>query len=197
MAMMTSLSANAGVVDQAVRRTIAAQEATAKAAMAARSAQRAEEVRRSVEVAKAAQRSETAAKDAAMVRYNGQKLADLAKPKAPRIIANDVGAGVRKNAINGKVGEALVRGEVYAQGGRIVATQPTAKIGSLTRRPDYVAIFGGQATAIEVKTGGAVKTANQVRFDAQMATDGALFRGKNAGTLHNQVQTMNTATWHK
>ncbi len=98
---------------------------------------------------------------------------------------------VVRNAAKGKVAERTVEAMLRLKGYRIVGRHVTAKTSKGIRFVDYIVEKGGEYTAIEVKSGGAVRNLAQLEKDEAMESGGA-FIGNNGGTLRGETLKLKT-----
>jgi len=108
--------------------------------------------------------------------------------------------GVQANRAAGLAGEAAVAREAAAKGITIVGSQVAARTSQGLRVIDHlVQQADGSLVALEVKTGGGVRTAAQLAKDAAMETEGATLVGKNAPDalrgLTVQIPTTEVRPW--
>lgn len=90
-------------------------------------------------------------------------------------------AQVLLNRAAGKEAEAIVARQLEAEGYRIVGSQVGARTSQGLRFIDHLVQDPvGNLIAIEVKSGGGVRTGLQIAKDSEMATRGAVLVGKNA-----------------
>jgi hypothetical protein len=87
------------------------------------------------------------------------------------------------NAAKGAIGEAQVLVKFAADGVEVVGTEVSAKLASEGRRVIDILVKVGDEVAVEVKTGGARRSATQIAKDAETLSNGATLVGKNAGEL--------------
>lgn len=105
----------------------------------------------------------------------------------PRVIPPQIA----RNAFKGGVAERMIEATLRLKGYKIIGRHVTAKTSKGIRYVDYVVERGGQYTAIEVKSGNALRNAGQLAKDAAMETEGAVL-GNNAGSLQGQVMKLKT-----
>jgi RHS repeat-associated protein len=105
----------------------------------------------------------------------------------PRVIPPQIA----RNALKGGVAERMIEATLRLKGYKIIGRHVTAKTSKGVRYVDYVVERGGQYTAIEVKSGNAIRDAGQLAKDAAMETEGAVL-GNNAGSLQGQVMKLKT-----
>ncbi|MFA4436713.1 hypothetical protein P2B10_21270, partial [Xanthomonas perforans] len=108
--------------------------------------------------------------------------------------AGITGTGVGANRLYGQAAERLAAKELIAEGNKILGSQVAARTSQGLRVIDHlVETPAGQVTAIEVKYGGAARSASQLAKDGEMATKGAVIVGKNApAQLQGQRMVIDT-----
>ncbi|WP_151421700.1 RHS repeat-associated core domain-containing protein [Xanthomonas citri] len=108
--------------------------------------------------------------------------------------AGITGTGVGANRLYGQAAERLAAKELIAEGNKILGSQVTARTSQGLRVIDHlVETPAGQVTAVEVKYGGAARSASQLAKDGEMATKGAVIVGKNAPSqLQGQRMVIDT-----
>ncbi len=108
--------------------------------------------------------------------------------------AGITGTGVGANRLYGQAAERLAAKELIAEGNKILGSQVAARTSQGLRVIDHlVETPAGQVTAIEVKYGGAGRSASQLAKDGEMATKGAVIVGKNApAQLQGQRMVIDT-----
>nr|WP_323134523.1 RHS repeat-associated core domain-containing protein [Xanthomonas campestris] len=108
--------------------------------------------------------------------------------------AGITGTGVGANRLYGQAAERLAAKELIAEGNKILGSQVTVRTSQGLRVLDHlVETPAGQVTAVEVKYGGAVRSASQLAKDGEMAAKGAVIVGKNApAQLQGQRMVIDT-----
>ena len=90
-------------------------------------------------------------------------------------------AGITANRARGLAAEAKVALQITQDGGTILGSHVAARTSLGLRIIDHlVQQADGSMVAIEVKSGGGVRSAVQLAKDEEMATEGATLVGKNA-----------------
>jgi RHS repeat-associated protein len=85
------------------------------------------------------------------------------------------------NQAAGKAAEARAAVDLVAEGSKILGSQVSVRTSAGRRVVDHlIQTRSGQIVAIEVKSGGAVRSARQLAKDRAMATEGGVVIGKNA-----------------
>jgi len=88
---------------------------------------------------------------------------------------------LKANAAQGKAAEKAIEGAVKAEGREVLGTQVGVKTEQGLRRVDIVTKdAAGNLANVEVKSGDAVRSATQTAKDAEIATKGGTYVGKNA-----------------
>jgi RHS repeat-associated protein len=105
--------------------------------------------------------------------------------------ASPLAVQIGRNALKGALGEKTVSAMLRLRGFRVVGGQVTVRTSKGIRYVDYIVEKGGEFLAIEVKTGGAVRSLLQLAKDGAMEAEGGLI-GKNGGTLIGQVMKLKT-----
>jgi RHS repeat-associated protein len=90
------------------------------------------------------------------------------------------GAGILENAAKGAAGEAKVGQELVSEGKTILGSHVGVQTEEGLRVVDHLTQDAGKLEGVEVKTGGATRTASQVTKDNLIATKGGKIVGKNA-----------------
>lgn len=105
-------------------------------------------------------------------------------------------AQLKRNQKNGKLREQEVEKELEAEGHEILGTQVSVKTQESRRVIDILIKDGktGKTRAIEVKSGGATRSAIQIKKDNSMAEKGGTFIGKNAPKSDAYKETMKIDT---
>jgi RHS repeat-associated protein len=98
---------------------------------------------------------------------------------------------IARNAIKGRIGERTVEAMLRLKGYKIVGKNVTVRTSKGVRFVDYIVEKAGEYTAIEVKTGGAVRDSTQLAKDAAMESGGAAI-GNNGGTLTGTTMKLKT-----
>jgi RHS repeat-associated protein len=97
------------------------------------------------------------------------------------IVARTAAEILATNRVAGKTAEALAKTDLVAQGNKILGSQVAVWTSLGLRVIDHlVQTPEGQIVAYEVKSGQAVRSAAQLAKDAEIATKGGVFVGKNA-----------------
>ncbi|MBB5064656.1 RHS repeat-associated core domain-containing protein [Granulicella mallensis] len=107
-------------------------------------------------------------------------IASMAIPGAGEEEAAVKGAGILANRAQGLAGEAKVAEQLVSEGKTILGSQVGVQTEKGLRVVDHLVQDGGKLGAVEVKTGGATRTAAQLAKDESMATKGGKIVGKNA-----------------
>jgi hypothetical protein len=85
------------------------------------------------------------------------------------------------NRLRGKAAEAAVAKELLAEGYRILGSQVAIRTSRGIRFVDHLVLTpGGKIVAVEVKSGGACRSATQLAKDKLIATEGGIVLGKHA-----------------
>jgi RHS repeat-associated protein len=96
-------------------------------------------------------------------------------------VAEKKAAQLLTNKAAGKAAEALAAKELVAEGNTILGSQVTVKTSQGYRVIDHlIQTVEGKIVAVEVKAGGAARSATQVAKDEAMASEGAKIISKNA-----------------
>jgi hypothetical protein len=103
-------------------------------------------------------------------------------------------AGITANRARGLAAEAQVARQITAEGGTILGSHVGARTSQGLRVIDHlVQQADGTMVAVEVKSGGAVRTTLQLAKDEEMATQGATLVGRNApAALRGQAVVLPT-----
>jgi len=123
-----------------------------------------------------------------LVRLGGMALAEGAAEETLTSIGTEVAASqaartpqIILNRLAGKAAEKLVGEELVSEGNTILGSNVAARTSQGLRFIDHlIETPGGDIMAVEVKSGGAVRSALQVAKDNLMSTEGATLVGKNA-----------------
>jgi RHS repeat-associated protein len=105
-----------------------------------------------------------------------------------------LGPQIARNALKGNVGERMVEAMLRLKGYQIIGRHVTAHTSEGIRYIDYVVERAGEYTAVEVKTGGAVRSARQVVKDTAMEATGARLTNR-AGQLAGKTLKLKTEVW--
>jgi len=102
------------------------------------------------------------------------------------------------NRIQGVTAEGRVEQELVSEGATVLGSQVSIRTHLGLRRVDILAqLSDGSIVAVEVKSGGAVRSATQVAKDEIIAVEGGTLVGKNAPTtLRGRILTLITLIRH-
>lgn len=107
-----------------------------------------------------------------VIDYLAETVAREAAKKTAQILINRVA---------GKAAEALAAKQLVAEGNTILGSQVAVRTSKGLRYIDHlIRTPSGEIVAVEVKSGGAIRSATQLAKDSALATEGGTIIGKNA-----------------